>query len=200
MTAIDFLRHGATDAGDVLLGRTDPPLSAQGRDAVLRLTAGRTWSAIVASPLRRARETAEIAARHSDFQVELDPAWREIDFGDWDGMGREELAADARHARFQSDPDANPPPQGESIAEVRARVVAALERLAPRGPGPILVVAHGGTIRVALSELLAIPLPRLWALRIACATRIRVDLGADPVHGLWGEIVEIAQPEPGPIP
>jgi alpha-ribazole phosphatase len=196
MTAIDFLRHGETEAAGVLLGRTDAPLSAAGRDAVARQVAGRRWAAVVASPLERAQATAAVIAAASGQSVEVDPAWREIDFGDWDGRSRRDLAQDPRLAAFYSDPDANPPPAGEPMHAVRARITEALGRLAAR-EGPLLVVTHGGAIRVALSVLLAIPLERLWAVRIACATRVSVEMGVDARHGLWGEIVEIAQPAQG---
>ena len=200
MTAVDFLRHGATAAGDALLGRTDLPLTPAGRAAVARQVVGRTWSVIIASPLLRAQETAAVAAESTGQAIEIDPAWQEIDLGDWDGRPRADLAADARLASFYRDPGANPPPAGEPVDAVRARVAAALDRLAGCGPGPVLVVAHAGTIRMALSVLLAFPLERLWAVRIGCATRVSVDMGQDPVHGLWGEIVEIAQPDTGQRP
>ena len=194
MTAVDFLRHGETETPEVLLGRMDAPLSSSGQAAVARQTRGHTWAAIVASPLGRTRASAEIAA--GGRTVETDADWREIDFGDWDGRPRREIAGDVRLGAFYADPDVNPPPNGEAMRAVRTRVTAALERLAAQGDGPVLVVAHGGSIRMALSVLLAIPLERLWAIRIACATLIRVELGADPAQGLWGEIVEIVQPPP----
>jgi alpha-ribazole phosphatase len=196
MTRVDFIRHGATDLGDVLLGRSDPPLSDAGREAVEQQLAGRSWSAIVASPLSRAKQSADIAADACGLEPEIDPAWREIDFGDWDGHPRSALASSARFNAFRADPDANPPPNGEPMENVRARVEGALTRLAGRGDGPILVVAHGGSIRMALSVLLALPLDRLWSLRIDAATRITVEMGMDPQHGLWGEIIEIVQPAP----
>ncbi|WP_244534556.1 histidine phosphatase family protein [Hyphomicrobium sp. CS1GBMeth3] len=192
MTAVDFLRHGETDAGGVMLGRTDLPLSDMGRAAVERQIAQRRWVTIVSSPLARARETAAVAAVSGQV-VEIDPAWREIDFGDWDGQRRDSLAQDPLFAAFYANPDEQAPPNGEPMREVRARITEALDRLAKRD-GPVLVVTHGGAIRMALSVLLAIPLERVWAIRIACATRIRVELGAHPSHGLWGEIVEIVQP------
>lgn len=194
MTTVDFLRHGETEARGALLGRTDAPLAPSGRAAVVRQTQGRAWAAIVASPLARAQASAEIAA--GGRRVETDADWREIDFGDWDGRPQREIAGEARLAAFYADPDANPPPNGEAMGAVRQRVTAALERIARRGEAPVLVVAHGGSIRMALSVLLAIPLERLWAIRIACATLIRVELGADPAQGLWGEVVEIVQPPP----
>jgi len=192
MTRVDFLRHGETDAPDALLGRTDAQLAPTANAFVARQVEGRSWSAIVASPLRRAQATAGIAANGQ--AIETDADWREIDFGDWDGRPRRDLAKDAHLAAFYASPDANPPPHGETMQAVRARVSSALDRLATRGEDPVLVVAHGGTIRVALAVLLAIPLERLWAIRIGCATLIRVEMGADPAHGLWGEIIEIVQP------
>jgi alpha-ribazole phosphatase len=199
VTRVDFLRHGATEAGDVLLGRTDAPLSASGRETLARALAGRTWDGIVTSPLKRARETAAIAANGDDGLIAVDDAWREIDFGDWDGRLHASLATDTRLSDFYRDPDANPPPGGETMESVRARLTPALERLDARGQGPVLIVAHGGTIRMAMSLLLAIPFARLWAIRIAPAARISIEMGIAPVHGLWGEIVEIAQPrEPAP--
>jgi len=194
VTAVDFLRHGETEAPESLLGRTDAPLASSGRAAVARQIQGRAWVAIVASPSGRTRASAEIAADGGT--IETDADWREIDFGDWDGRPRREIAGEARLGAFYADPDANPPPNGEAMGAVRRRVAAALERLAAREDGPVLVVAHGGSIRMALSVLLGIPLERLWAIRIACATLIRVELGADPAQGLWGEIVEIVQPPP----
>jgi alpha-ribazole phosphatase len=194
MTAVDFLRHGETETPEALLGRMDAPLSPAGRAAVARQARGRAWAAIVASPLGRTRASAEIAAGGQ--KIETDADWREIDFGDWDGRPRREIAGDVRLGAFYADPDVNPPPNGEAMGAVRQRVTAALERLAAQGDGPVLVVAHGGSIRMALSVLLAIPLERLWAIRIACATLIRVELGADPAQGLWGEIVEMVQPPP----
>jgi alpha-ribazole phosphatase len=194
MTRVDFLRHGETEARDVLLGRTDAPLSASGRKAVAQQLAGRSWSAVVASPARRAKETADIAVEWSGEVYEVDVAWQEMDFGDWDGRSKSDLTADARYAAFHRDPVANPPPNGETPGSVRARVKGALERIAARDEDPVLVVAHGGTIRMALAILLDLPLERLWSIRIACATRVGVEMGLDPAHGLWGEIVEVVQP------
>lgn len=193
MTTVDFLRHGETDFGEVMLGRTDAPLSEKGRVAVAHQIAHGKWSTILSSPLGRARETAEIASGASGVALEIDPAWREIDFGDWDGLPRKTLAEDPRFAAFYANPEEHAPPNGEPMCEVRARITKSLSHLAEQ-EGSILVVTHGGAIRMALSVLLAIPLERLWAIRIACATRIRVEMGTHPRHGLWGEIVEIVQP------
>jgi alpha-ribazole phosphatase len=199
MIVVDFLRHGETESEGALLGRTDPLLSALGRDTlarqIARQSAGRAWEAIVASPLERAKASATIAAGVSGRTIEIDAGWSEIDFGDWDGCALSDLALDPRLAAFYANPDHNPPPNGETMQSVRTRVTSALGRIVSREAGLVLVVAHGGTIRVALSVLLAVPLERLWAIRIACGTVIRVEVGEHPSHGLWGELIGIVQPQ-----
>lgn len=194
VTAVDFLRHGRTEAEGRLLGRTDASLTDAGRRAVAAQVAGRTWDNIVSSPLRRAQETATLAGLSAATPIAIDPAWREIDFGGWDGRPLADLANDPRFTSFQADPDANPPPNGETFSDVRLRVEKALRALAQDEQKRVLVVAHGGTIRTALSVLLAIPLQRLWAIRLSHATRISLRMGWTDAHGLWGELVEIVQP------
>jgi alpha-ribazole phosphatase len=194
MTAIDFLRHGRTVAEGRLLGRTDAPLAETGLAAVVAQVAGRSWEAIVASPLARAQQTAAVAAHVTGLTLKTDPAWREIDFGEWDGQPLADLANDARFSAFQADPETNAPPGGEPLPDVRRRVQAALRDLISSGQNRVLVAAHGGTIRTALSVLLAIPLQRLWSIRLLHATRVSVRIGWTDAHGLWGELVEIVQP------
>jgi alpha-ribazole phosphatase len=191
---IDFLRHGRTEAEGRLLGRTDASLTDAGHKAVTAQIAGRTWDAIIASPLTRAQETAALAGLSALKPVRTDPAWREIDFGDWDGLPLADLSKDARFSSFQADPEANSPPNGEPFSDVQARVETALRALAQGDQKRVLVVAHGGTIRTALSVLLAIPMQRLWAIRLSHATRVSVRIGWTDAHGLWGELIEIVQP------
>lgn len=197
MIAIDFLRHGETTRPGALLGRTDAPLADTGRRSIERQVAGRTWQAVVSSPLRRARESAEAIAATLGLPLEVEPDWAEIDFGDWDGQEIAALRADPATASklgaVYADPTTLVAPNGETYREVEARVRRALYALAARD-GTVLVMAHGGTIRTALSLALPIPLASLWSLRIDCATRVRVNLGIFEGHGLWGEITEIAQP------
>lgn len=193
MTVVDFLRHGATEQEGVLLGHTDPRLSEVGRATIAEQCRDRSWAAVIASPLSRAKLSAEIAAAASQ-PIETDPDWTEIFFGDWDGKPLADLGSEQAFTDFYAQPETNPPPNGETMASIRARVTAALQKLAKREETPMLVVAHGGSIRMALSVLFAIPLDRLWAIRIACGTLIRVELGVHPAHGLWGQLLEIHQP------
>lgn len=194
---IDLLRHGETECTGVLAGRTDHALSEVGWGQFERQTAGGTWPLIVTSPLKRARAAAERLGEERGIAVEIDPDWREIDLGDWDGKPLAELRADARAAaliaQFYRDPTTAEPPNGEGWPSLANRVGAALTRLA-ENPGDVLVVAHAGSIRAALSLACNIPMAALWALKIDPATRVRLRLGRHPKHRLWGEIIEVAQP------
>lgn len=197
MPVIDLLRHGTTEQPEVLAGRTDVALSAEGWREVERQIAGETWTRIVSSPLLRARAAAERIGLASGLAVEIDDDWREIDLGDWDGQTFAALRSEPRIAalldRFYADPESAAPPGGETWHDLASRVRRALGRLAA-SPERALVLAHGGSIRTALSLATNIPMSALWALRIDPATRVGLRLEVDATRGLWGEIVEVRQP------
>ncbi|HKZ97773.1 MAG TPA: histidine phosphatase family protein [Hyphomicrobiaceae bacterium] len=199
MPVIDLMRHGETERAGDLIGRTDCALSQAGWTQFERQTAHGSWALVIASPLKRACEAAERLGAKRGLPVVIDPDWREIDLGDWDGKALAELEADPHSAalmtQFYRDPETAQAPNGEPWAALRARIDRALARLAEgTDAGGVLVVTHGGPIRTALSLACAIPLPSLWALRIDPATRVRLALARHPERGLWGEILEVEQP------
>jgi probable phosphoglycerate mutase len=153
-------RHGETDANAEhrFQGRADVPLNARGRAQAAELAERVAaevpgLAAIVASPLRRARETAEVVGRRVGLRPSFDARLEELDVGTWTGR----LYADVRAA----EPEAFAawlgagwdfrPPGGESLLEQRDRVVAALGEVRA-GPRPALVVCHGGVMRAALAH------------------------------------------------
>jgi broad specificity phosphatase PhoE len=149
-------RHGQTadNAGGLILGHRDPPLTALGRRQAAEL-AGAARDANVAalwsSPLQRARVTAEIVAAQTGAPVEIDDDLIESDRGEWEGRPVGELSA-AEPERFRAFVQADTGfafPGGESMASQVARTRRALHRVAA-GAQPSLVVAHVGTIRAAL--------------------------------------------------
>lgn len=152
MTTLYLVRHGETDwnAQRRIQGSTDIPLNATGRKQAVetgRLLATRTWDAIVASPLSRARETALIIANEVGLpEPELLPAIVERNYGEAEGLNWEQV-----DARF---PDGASVPGRESRDEVTARVLPALLELARRSPEQqIIVVSHGGVIRSVLEAI-----------------------------------------------
>jgi probable phosphoglycerate mutase len=173
---IFVFRHGAVPAtaGKIFLGRTDLPLSAEGRaqaEAWKTHFAGRLPARMVSSPLCRALEFARILAGDRADAVEIQPALSEIDLGDWDGRpmaeirGREPASWKARGedmAGFR-------PPGGESFADLQHRVVPAFEKLAAASASDLLLAAHAGVNRVLLCHLLQMPLGNLFRIEQSSA-------------------------------
>lgn len=192
---VDLVRHADTGRRGHLDGRSDPPLVAGATDAPCRRHAGIRWTRIVSSPLRRARGTASALATPLGMPVEADPQWAEFDFGDWDGCHGDALPA-AALAAFHANPLRNPPPGGEDWEVFGQRIGGALQSLmaAGSGDGPVLVVSHGGPLRMALSQACGLPLHALWAVRIDYGTRVRLRIEAGGDGRPWGELLELVQP------
>ena len=148
-------RHGETDWNRErrFQGHADPPLNDVGREQAAELAqtlAESKLAAVYASPLARARETAEIVAGVLGLPVEMRPALREVDVGSWQGLTRDEV--EERYPEgFRRWLDLGPGwDDGETYEELGRRVLADLLELAARHPGErILVVSHGGTMRAA---------------------------------------------------
>ena len=160
-TVTHLLRHGRTEHTPErrYSGRNDLPLSRTGRaeaEAAAARAAELGIDVVVASPLRRTRETAEIVARRLGLPVEYDDDLVELDFGDLEGLSLDEALA--KHPlvvrRFMADV-AVAAPGGESIAEVSARVARARRRLLERHAGrTVLVVSHVTPIKLLLAAAL----------------------------------------------
>ncbi len=142
MPRLLLVRHGETDwnCEGRLQGHAATHLNERGREqarALAELLARSEPLAIHSSDLPRAVETAEIVAARTGAGVVLDPDLREIDVGSWQGRTQAELDG--------------APWDGESYEAHRARVLAALERIARTLPepadAPVVVVTHGGCIR-----------------------------------------------------
>ena len=165
---LHFLRHGAPEQPGLLMGRTDGAPSADGIARCTSNAADLTIDQLVASDLARCRLAGEAIGAAHGLTPTIDPRWRELDFGDWDGMAAADIDPDAL-GRFWSDPDANPPPGGERWSSLVARVAGALGSLAP---GPTLVVTHGGAMRAALHVLCGFEQRQLWAFGLPYGVRV----------------------------
>lgn len=196
---LDLIRHGPTDASGLLLGRTDAAPAPAAFEQLARQAAGRTWAAIVTSPLARAHLPAERLARERSTSLRIDGDWRELDFGDWDGKPVATLRADpaiaARLDALYADTKSPAPPNGESWRDLETRVRRALDRLFEEGKAEsTLVATHGGPIRAALSLACGLPFANTWGFRIDHGTRVSLRIERTSDRTLWAEIVEIAQP------
>lgn len=160
-----LLRHGELNTGGrkVYVGQADVPLSPAG------VGRGHSWAKIlqnlnlgkiISSDLKRCAETAYIIGAKLNLTVELNPAWREISFGDWDGRDFEEVrqAYPEMVARRRANFLVMRPPGGENFMDLQARVTKAFEALVTaESDGHILVVTHAGVMRTLLAYLMGLP-------------------------------------------
>jgi len=170
-----LLRHGETawNRERRYQGWTDTPLSAEGllqAEAAARELKEHAFAAVYASPLRRARDTAAAIAAPHGLEVETDPAFKELAFGQWEGLTLDEARAGfpSVYDGWARTPHLISPPGGESLAQARERVLAGLERLRAGHPDEIVcLVAHGIPVRILVLEVLGLPLERIWSLHSA---------------------------------
>jgi probable phosphoglycerate mutase len=157
-TVTHLLRHGQTEHTPErrFSGRNDLPLSRTGRaeaEAAAARAAELSVEVIVASPLRRTRETAEIVAATLGVPVEFDDDLIELDFGDIEGMTFAEAAEKHPLAarRFSTDVTMAAP-GGESVMDVSTRVARARRRLLAQHAGKsVLVVTHMMPIKLMVT-------------------------------------------------
>ena len=161
-TRLLLLRHGQTELSVQrrYSGRGNPALTEVGRrqaDAAARYLAQRGGiSAVFASPLQRAYDTAAAAAKALGLDVTVDDDLIETDFGSWEGLTFAEAAErDAElHGRWLRD-TSSVPPGGESFDAVTDRVLRARERIVAAHQGTtVLVVSHVTPIKMVLREAL----------------------------------------------
>ncbi|NGN64984.1 bifunctional RNase H/acid phosphatase [Streptomyces sp. A7024] len=189
-TTLVLLRHGETPltpekrfSGS---GGSDPALSAAGRrqaEATAELLAARgSVQAIVTSPLRRCRETAETIAARLGLGIHVEEGLRETDFGSWEGLTFGEV-----RARYETDltewlksPSATPSGGGESFEAVAERVTVARETLLARHPGEtVLVVSHVTPLKTLVRMALGAPAESLFRMELSAASLSAVAYYAD---------------------
>ncbi len=158
-----FLRHGESvgNAENRFQGHADFPLTERGRAQARALAerwqaAGVTFDRAVASPLLRARQTAEIVCAALGVPLEFDPGWMEINNGRMAGLTAEEGDRLFPRPAFTT-PYTHYGETGESRWQLYLRAGANIQKLVDSPPGRILVVAHGGILNMTMYALLNIP-------------------------------------------
>lgn len=159
MTTLLIARHGETEwnATHRWQGFAGPPLNERGRgqarDLARRLSTTRI-DAVYSSDTVRAVETAEIVASRLNLEVREDPRLREVDFGEWEGLTREEINELYSGAfREWDECKLAAPPGGETDLEMADRVLEALREIAERHEEAcVLVVTSGGPLRAVQAD------------------------------------------------
>ena len=124
---------------------------------------------VLSSPLARCAAFAQDYAQRHGLPLQYDARFQETDFGAWDGRSAAEIAAADPGAleNFWRNPVAFPPPQAEPLLSFQARVLAAWRELPARYPGQrVLLITHGGVMRIILCHLQQRPLGELLSLSV----------------------------------
>ena len=199
---IHLLRHGETEMNTkgTFCGFSDPPLSDQGRRQAGQIAGeiqSRPYTRIVVSPLKRAVETAEIATGMDRLSFELEPDFREMNFGAWEGLTYQEIIASGGDyaVRWEEDNLNIPCLEGESMVTFHERVMKAYETLKAtfREEDRILIVSHAGVIRSLLTEWLHGSMAGYWRYKIDNCGSVVVDF----VEG-YAVLTQLKSPFPSP--
>ena len=155
-TFVYMVRHGETiltpDRKFSGTGPLNPPLTDTGlaqAEKVAAEIAKIKPDVLIASPLQRTTQTAEVIAKATGLTPIFDEAWFECSFGDWDGLSIQEVKE-----KWPEDyiswisSSAFTPPGGESYDDVAARIEPAFDLLAEKYPGQkVVIVTHNGVIK-----------------------------------------------------
>lgn len=182
MLTLDLLRHGETELGGGFRGSLDDQLTETGwrqmRDATAR---PERWDAVISSPLRRCADFARALAEHCQLPLVLEERLKELHFGDWEGRHASELMSD--HAeelgRFWAAPYEFTPPGGEPMAAFEERVLGAIGELYRlRADEHLLLVTHGGVMRLLTARARGLDRDQLLQVEIGHGQRVRLQLDA----------------------
>jgi alpha-ribazole phosphatase len=169
-----LVRHGETpyNVEARYQGHQDSPLTPRGREQARRLRQRLASLRVVAaysSDLRRARQTLQLALAGRQVPRSFSPLWREVSYGRWEGLTYDEVKARwpaEQQARYRT-PESAAPSGGENMSDLRERVLQGVQAIQGehRG-GAVLVVSHGGPLRVLLCHLLGLGPDSFWRLRL----------------------------------
>jgi probable phosphomutase (TIGR03848 family) len=182
-TVLLLVRHGVTDAtGKRLYGRSPGiHLSGRGRaqaEGVTERLKGLPIRAVYSSPLERCLETAAPIARELGLRVRTERGVLETDMGAWTGRTFGQIRRSGLWRGILAVPSSARFPEGESLVEVQARTVKALEAIASRHPNEaVVVVSHGDPIRLALAHYAGTHLDHFQRLEVAPGSASAVAIG-----------------------
>lgn len=180
---LDLLRHGETEQGGGLRGSLDDALTGPGWEQMRAAVAeAGPWQRIVSSPLQRcARFSEELSARLG-VPLHLEADLRELHFGDWEGRSAAQIMetdADGLGA-FWNDPYRFTPPNGEPVIQFATRVLGAVQRLQRTFAGErVLLVSHGGVMRLLLAQARGLPRERLLEVLVGHGALFSMQIAAD---------------------
>lgn len=172
MTKVILVRHGQTLWNQIkkYQGFSDIPLNETGRQQAWKVAerlAREEIRAIYSSDLCRAVQTAEAIGQKHGLPVQQNPAFREMNFGLWEGLTYEEIMEKWGNelSAIYAQPEQGMVPEGETFLEVQERAWLGFIACVNQHPGQTIVIAaHGGSIRLLLCKIMGKSLKELWTL------------------------------------
>lgn len=190
-TLLLLVRHGQTPTtGRTLPGRAKGlHLSDVGRaqadDVAARLDTLTRIDAIYASPLERARETAQPLAKRRSMPVRVERGLLECDFGAWTGAELKDLAKKPEWSTVQRYPSGFRFPDGESFSEMQTRITDAIARLCERHEGGVVAAfSHADPIKAAVAHALGTHLDLFQRITISTCSVTAIAYGPHGPHVL----------------
>ena len=175
-TYVLLIRHGENEYVSThrLAGRTPAvQLNEKGRvqaAELAKMLVGQRIDAIYSSPLERCRETAAPLAAARTQPVQVLPGVLEVDYGRWQGQDLRDLSKLPEWQQVQHYPSSFRFPEGETLREVQARSVAAIEGICRDHPDQVVAIfSHGDVIRTTLAHYLGVPLDLFQRIAINTA-------------------------------
>lgn len=209
MPTVLFIRHGRTQANtDGILAGWTPGvvLDDTGRrqaESLAERLAPVPLTAVVSSPLERTVETADLALAGRDVPRHFDDRVGECRYGAWTGQSLKVLAKDPLWRAVQSHPSSVVFPDGESMADMQHRAVAAVREWNDRlGPDAVYaVVSHGDVIKACLADALGTHLDQFQRILVdPCSVSIVQYSSARPyvvrTNDTGGDLAWLARPQP----
>jgi broad specificity phosphatase PhoE len=187
MTTLLLIRHGMTDAvGRQLTGRLPGvQLNEQGKrevEALAKRLESMPLSAVYSSPMERTLQTARAIASPHRLEVVERAALIESDFGDWSGRLLVDLDRDEGWRRFNGHRSGSPPPGGEHMTTVQARMAEELVRIRDaHDDQTVAVVSHGDPLRAALCLFMGISIDLMQRIELTTASLSVLRLTRDSV-------------------
>ncbi len=170
MTTLILIRHGETDWNieGRYTGQSDIPLNARGLQQADTLVSNECVDkidAIYSSDLQRASETAMRLRAARAVPLHLDARLREIHQGEWEGLHFDEIRTRYRQAweERKNAPLQVAPPGGETVEEVRQRVLEAIRDIIKHHPKEtVAIVSHGLALAIIQVEAKGLPIETVW--------------------------------------
>jgi len=174
---IILIRHGQTgyNKEKIFRGKIDVPLDSTGilqTKAIAEKLSSYNIKAIYSSPLKRALETSTPIAATFNLDVEIDDKFVDFDFGEWQGLGLEEVQKKFPdlYCKWLKEPHLVKIPNGESLGLVRERVTEVINRIIEKNQDTTAIVSHRVINKVIICAMLSLDNSHFW--------QIKQDVGA----------------------